>query len=174
MRPMLVLDVDGPLNPDRNWPREPLPGYATFRWKTATRRGSGSLAYRRLPRVWLNPDHGRQLAALDADLVWGTSWNSLANQYIGPAIGLPVLPTIHVGEPAWTERPGGLHWKAPALAKFRATAPMIWVDDECTPHDALWLSEHRGSPVMVYPVDPRVGLVPSDFEAIAALLKDLG
>ncbi len=173
MRPVLALDVDGPLNPDRSWKGDPLPGYVTHRWKTQGVRGNGTPFYRRLPRVWLNPGHGRELLKIDADLAWGTSWNSLANQFVGPAIGLPVLPTIDVGSPAWTERPGGLHWKAPALARFRPLWPMIWVDDECQPADADWLSNRRGSPVHVYRVDPTVGLTDDDFAVLRELAAGL-
>lgn len=171
MKTLLALDVDGPLNPD--WPpgRDPSPGFVTYRWKSRTPRANGSIRYQHLPRVWLNPAHGAALKALDAELVWGTSWNLLANQFISPALGLPDMPTIRVGEPAWTQRPDGLHWKVPALAKFRPGQPMLWVDDECTQTDAKALTALRDAPTSVFRVDPRIGLTECDFHNIAILLR---
>lgn len=173
MQPILALDVDGPLNPDWVPGHAPAEGFVSYRWKNETRRSNGSVRYQRLPRVWLNAGHGPQLLALEAELAWGTSWNNLANRFIGPAIGLPVLPVVHVGEPAWTERPGGLHWKIPALAEFRPTQPLLWVDDECTKADARELARLRRAPTAIYRVDLRTGLTVDDFRSIAELLRTL-
>jgi HAD domain in Swiss Army Knife RNA repair proteins len=78
-RPLLLLDVDGPLNP---WAaRSAPPGFAEHRYR-ASRWG------RRLT-VRLNPRHGRDLLELaertGAELAWATTWGHRANRVIGPA-----------------------------------------------------------------------------------------
>ncbi len=84
-RPLLMVDVDGPLNPYAAKPHRRPPGYRTHRlltprWAAAERRrltasGLPDKAPRPL-RVWLNPDHGPALAALPFDLVWATTWEN--------------------------------------------------------------------------------------------------
>lgn len=63
-RPLLFLDVDGPLNPYAAKPEKRPDGYTTLR----VPRDSGTpdehrglSARRRHLRVWLNPEHGRPL-----------------------------------------------------------------------------------------------------------------
>lgn len=64
-RPLLLLDVDGPLNPFRATKPE---GYTAHRLPTA---GSSF-------QVWLNPGHGRMLLDFadrhGVELVWCTTW----------------------------------------------------------------------------------------------------
>jgi hypothetical protein len=57
-RPLLFLDVDGPLNPYAAQPERRPEGYTTIR---ATVRPGRPL------RVWLNPSHGPALLSLDYD-----------------------------------------------------------------------------------------------------------
>ncbi|MFH9351980.1 hypothetical protein [Kitasatospora sp. NPDC017646] len=107
-RPVLLLDVDGPLNPDAVKPHRRPEGYGTHRlmtprWEAAERRrlawwGTPHKAPKPL-RVWLNPAHGPALTALPYDLVWATTWEEEANAYIAPLLGLPELPFIAWSEP---------------------------------------------------------------------------
>ncbi|NUP36530.1 MAG: hypothetical protein HOY76_05775, partial [Streptomyces sp.] len=72
-RPLLFLDVDGPLNP---WGAQPygIPeGYTQI--LVALQPG------RALP-VWLSPAHGPALLALGYDLCWATTWMDAANRWI--------------------------------------------------------------------------------------------
>ncbi len=58
-RPLLFLDVDGPLNPYAAKPERRPDGYTTIRVPMADRRPL---------RVWLNPGHGAALLALGYEL----------------------------------------------------------------------------------------------------------
>lgn len=63
-RPLLFLDVDGPLIPFGAAP-ELYPAYGTGR------ESLDAAANPLLTRI--NPDHGRRLAALPCELVWATT-----------------------------------------------------------------------------------------------------
>lgn len=88
-RPLLFLDVDGPLNPYAAKPEKRPEGYTTIRVPppSATVPGS-SRSYARPLRLWLNPGHGTALLALGYELCWATTWMSDANRWIGPVLGL--------------------------------------------------------------------------------------
>ena len=155
-RPILFLDVDGPLNPyaaGGKAQRRPE-GYQTFRFFAgAPGNGWG----KRGLRVWLNPGHGEQLLALPYDLVWGTTWEDLANEHISPAIGLPELPVVHFGFEGS---------KIPSLVRYAAGRPFAWVDDEIGTSDhAYVVREHAGSSLLHH-VSPRSGLLPADFDLL--------
>ncbi|TDV51031.1 HAD domain-containing protein [Actinophytocola oryzae] len=163
-RGLLLLDVDGPLNPyAANKTRRP-PGYTTYR-RTATGWHTGRDARRfRGMRVWLNPCHGAQLLALAEEtgltLVWATTWQHEANDRIGPAVGLPRLPVVEF--PGLTTSGWDEEWKWPAVADYAAGRPLAWLDDE---HDRTGAEEftrrRAGAPTLLCHVDPRQGLGPA-------------
>ncbi|MET8829279.1 hypothetical protein ABZX40_33050 [Streptomyces sp. NPDC004610] len=175
---MLLVDVDGPLNPYAAKPHRRPEGYGTHRiltprWKAAERR---RLAERGMPgrtvrplRVWLDPAHGPALRALPFDLVWATTWEEEANTYIGPVLGLPELPFI-----AWSGQraePGdgdGVFWKTPEVVAWARGRAFAWVDDEVTEADREWVQRHHAGPALLHRVDPRRGLTGEDFAALAA------
>lgn len=76
-RPLLFLDVDGPLNPYAAKPEQrPAGGYTTLRVPQDGRASDENRALssrHRLLRVWLNPEHGRDLLRLDYELCWATT-----------------------------------------------------------------------------------------------------
>jgi hypothetical protein len=181
VRPSLLLDVDGPLNPYAAKPHRRPAGYGTHRlltprWAAAER---ARLAARGLPsrqptplRVWLNPDHGPALAALPFDLVWATTWEEEANDYVAPVLGLPALPFI----PWRTPRPqpgGGVFWKTPEIIAWAAGRPFAWLDDEITDADRDWAAAHHRGPALLRRIDPRLGLLPADFTALRDWAGDL-
>lgn len=93
MRPLLLLDVDGPLNPAARKPHRRPAGYETYRlltprWGAAERRrltGWGLANKSPKPlQVWLNPDHGPELTALPFDLVWATTWKNAPCLHLVP------------------------------------------------------------------------------------------
>ncbi|MGW6915071.1 hypothetical protein ACWGB8_14850 [Kitasatospora sp. NPDC054939] len=167
--PLLLLDVDGPLNPYAAKLRRRPTGYGTHRarpdWvlRNAERTGEPIKPI----RLWINPDHGPELLALPYELVWATAWMGQANEWIGPLVGLPELPFI-----AWPqlfrEDPDGLHWKTRHLVDWAAGRPFVWVDDELGPQDTAWIADHHPGPALTHWVDPGVGLRDTDFAALRA------
>ncbi|WP_030256156.1 MULTISPECIES: hypothetical protein [Streptomyces] len=182
-QPLLLLDVDGPLNPFAAPKRRP-DGYGTYRlrptwWvrkqermaaaqaKLATRAKHAKRPAGRVKplRVWLNPAHGPELLALPYELVWATGWMGEANTHIGPNIGLPELPYI-----AWTEMfgedPDGLHWKTRDVVAWAAGRPFVWVDDELGPQDAEWIASNHPGPALTLHIHPGKGLLAEDFATL--------
>ena len=152
-KPLLFLDVDGPLNPYAAKPSRRPEGYQTFRFFAGTSDwGSKGLL------VWLNPEHGKHLLALPFDLVWGTTWEALANEHIGPNIGLPELPYVHFG---FTQTA-----KIPSLVRYAAGRPFAWVDDEIGDRDHSYATAEHGGPFLLHHVSPRTGLTNDDFRLL--------
>lgn len=148
VRPLLVLDVDGVLNPSgpRSRPEPP--------WVTFADGWTGE-------PVALNPRHGERLQALSkrtgCELVWATSWEERANEEVAPRLGLPDLPVIAVG----TEPPGldhGVLWKTGHIAAYAAGRPLVWLDDHPGDLDSGFLAAHGAPDHLIIVVDPEVGL----------------
>jgi HAD domain in Swiss Army Knife RNA repair proteins len=177
-RGLLLLDVDGPLNP--YLARRPA-GYSTYRETHAGRwvRGRPLL---RGHRVRLHPGHGALLRSLATEtglaLVWATAWEHAANERIAPAIGLDPLPVIEFpdadarrderGRLIWRDGGG---WKWPAVTAYAQGRPLAWLDDE---HDgegfvtarAAFDRDRKGSPTLLCHVDPQYGLRPRHLDRI--------
>ncbi|MDH6696419.1 hypothetical protein P3T26_000867 [Streptomyces sp. MAA16] len=175
VRPLLLLDVDGPLNPYAAQRERRPAGYRTYRmlpprWAAAERRrlAEWGLADRpvRPLRVWLDPGHGPALAALPFDLVWATTWEEEANTFIAPVLGLPELPCVRWSSPR-PEAPEGVFWKTPQIVAWAGGRAFAWVDDEITGADRAWVREHHRGPALLHRVDPRRGLVDADFATLA-------
>ncbi|MFD5465456.1 hypothetical protein ACFWIQ_21880 [Kitasatospora sp. NPDC127059] len=169
-QPLLLLDVDGPLNPFAA-PRFRRPdGYRTHDlmpswWAERQSRRVAEGEEAKPLRVWLNPSHGPELLALPYELVWATTWMAEANALIGPHLGLPELPYI-----PWTdlfgEDPDGLHWKTRDVVAWADGRPFVWVDDELGPQDAEWIAAHHPGPALALHVNPRKGMRAGDFATL--------
>lgn len=157
-RPLLYLDVDGPLNPWAAEPERRPDGYTTIR--VALHPG-------RALRVWLHPGHGEALLGLGYELCWASTWMDAANRWIGPVIGLPELPYVDFGAGLLALRPDGVHWKTEAIVAHAAGRPFAWVDDEQSPADESYVTGHHPGHALLYHVDPRVGLREGDFAMLA-------
>ncbi|WP_246212554.1 HAD domain-containing protein [Streptomyces abyssomicinicus] len=164
-RPLLFLDVDGPLNPYAAARPAPLPGYRARPVPT-------TLAARPW-RLWLNPAHGPALLRQGFDICWATAWMSEANRHIGPVLGLPELPFVDFGDDLFGERADGVHWKTAAIVEHAAGRPFLWVDDETTILDDLYVAAWSPAPAALHHVDPRVGLRLEDFLALGDLAAGL-
>jgi hypothetical protein len=149
-KPLALIDVDGVLNPIT---RQVPPGYTHYDIKVMSPIGRG----RTFP-VRLNPDHGRMFGELAEkfELVWATTWEDDANTLIGPKIGMPELPVIHLNDydeyghyllppVKWSNQT----WmaKCPAVLKYVADRPFVWFDDTFTQHDFDWASRRNGLPL---------------------------
>jgi hypothetical protein len=137
-RPLLLLDVDGVLNP-----------YA------APTRPAGALEVPLFGEtVWLVPQHGIWLRELLAEvqIIWATGWEDDANRIIAPLLGLPAFPVIH-----FPRNPAGRFVKLATVQDVVGNAPIAWLDDELTPAAFQWAAERR-APTRLIPVDPAHGV----------------
>ncbi|AYF76252.1 hypothetical protein D7D52_23200 [Nocardia yunnanensis] len=142
-RPVLFLDVDGPLIP---FGGNPPPGRA-------------------------DPALGPRLSHLPCELVWATTWMHEANRSLSPALGLPELAVVEWPDQDdhriddWF----GLHWKTRTIVEWANGRPFAWVDDEIRDEDREWVAQHSRA-ALLHRVDPRIGLQESDFHVLAKWL----
>lgn len=139
-RPILLVDVDGVLNP---WEAESCPdGYAEFEFFPGE-------------RVLLSPAHGVLLTSLAAayELVWATAWEHRANQFICPVLALPDLPVIEFP----LEGRDLLFRKLPAVQEAVGDRPCAWIDDVHLPDHYEWAAR-RGVPTLIVDINPAEGL----------------
>ncbi|MFG3355681.1 HAD domain-containing protein [Streptomyces sp. NPDC048001] len=164
-RPLLFLDVDGPLIPF-GAPAELRPGgYPEYRSPYAPRAAEEHPLVSRI-----DPAHGRRLEALGCELVWASTWADDANTVIAPWLGLPALPVLPVAErpdTAEADLRAGLHWKTRSLVAAARGRAFAWVDDELTGTDRTWVAAHHRGPALLRLVDHRRGLTEADFAALA-------
>ncbi|MEZ0108809.1 hypothetical protein ABH920_002810 [Catenulispora sp. EB89] len=182
MKPMLLIDVDGPLNPYAAKPTRRPAGYTTHKFLPPSWAEERKILLTLLGmpdeevkplRVWLNPDHGPALAALPFTLIWATTWQHEANEYIGPVLGLPELPVIVWPEDR-VEPADGVYWKTPEIVAWADGRPFAWIDDEITDADREWVSDWHDGPALLRRIDPAIGLTAEDFEALAAWAEAMG
>ncbi|MFH8294933.1 HAD domain-containing protein [Streptomyces sp. NPDC018059] len=171
-RPLLFLDVDGPLNPWAAKPERRPDGYTTHRMKPESwiaQHPGKPRAYVKPLRVWLNTAHGPRLLSLADryDLVWATTWAAEADTFIAPVLGLPELP--FVDWPAMGgSGPDGTFWKTSHLVAYAAGRDFAWVDDDLGDADRAYVAAHHPGAALLHHVDPRHGLLDADFTALAA------
>ncbi len=128
LTPLLLIDVDGVLNPHVRPGTTPGAQYATHRIGEQV--------------VRLTPSHGEWLHRLAElyELAWATTWEADANALIGPIIGappnLPVLSLTDRDAKDWT-------WKLPAVERFVADRPRRRMGgrscDPDSPRQAGWI-----------------------------------
>ena len=160
-RPLLFLDVDGTLIPFGAPQADPADTATPMRRLPA---GANPLLAR------INPSHGPQLSSMPCQLVWATTWMSDANDAIAPLLGLPALPLVDWPD---TDDGGPTHWKTAPLVAWAAGRSFVWVDDEITDIDRVWVAANHPSPALLHRVDAHRGLTDQDFETISSWLARL-
>lgn len=164
LRPLLFLDVDGPLIPFGAPPPQFPDGHPTYQAGLGTGGGDANPLLARI-----NPAHGPRLAALSCELVWATTWMADANECVAPRLGLPRLPVVSWPEPSEADERDardGVHWKTRALVDWAAGRAFAWVDDEITDIDRAWVSAHHRGRALLHRVDPCRGLTDADYVAL--------
>ncbi|MEU5624416.1 hypothetical protein [Streptomyces tendae] len=160
-RPLLFIDVDGPLIPFGSSAGHPEVAAAST---TTVDQGNPLLAR-------LDPGIGPRLMALGCQLVWATTWMEEANEVIAPRIGLPRLPVLEWPDAGAGGMPRGLHWKTRPMVAWAAGQPFIWVDDEISAMDRLWVDASHPGPSLLHQIEPAKGLNGADFSALAEWLE---
>jgi len=155
-RPVLLVDVDGVLNP---WLADGCPpGFDEYDFFGDS-------------RVLLSPGHGELLLSLAEayELVWATAWEHRANQLICPVLDLPELPVIEFplsGRDVYFR-------KLPSVIEAVGDRPCAWIDDEHRPDHYSW-AEDRGVPTLIIDIDPAEGLTSDVVAQLARWAAALG
>ena len=148
-RPLLLLDVDGVLNP---FPDTPT-GYREYRFFPED-----------VEPVRLCAAHAGWLRELGEvfKIVWATGWGEAANRLICPALRLPAYAVVPM-----PELPFAPALKVPAIDRFAGDPAAAWVDDAVTSEAVAWAAA-RPVPTLLVEIDPAVGLGRGEVERLLA------
>ena len=146
MKPLLLIDVDGVLNPDLTNSQARRAGFV--------RRHALGYA------LWVSTAHGDWLRGMRDlyELVWATTWMDRANLYISPLVGLPHLPVIEFDFDA--DGPT----KIPGILRYVGDRPFAWLDDEVSTGQERLLDASHDRHLLIR-VDSRTGLLPEHIAA---------
>ena len=149
MKPLLLLDVDGVLNPFPDTPE----GFEEYDFFPEDNEP-----------VRLSHVHGGWLHELAQiyEIVWATGWGPDANRVLSPFFDLPPLRAV-----AFPAIPFEPRAKVPAVEAFVDDEPVAWVDDLTapTPEAQAW-AERRKAPTLLMEVDSSTGWARGDVERL--------
>lgn len=83
-------------------------------------------------------------------------------------LGLPEPPVADLPDEDDDSRPC---WKTQAIVNTAAGRPFVWVDDEITETDRVFVSTHHRGQALLHRVDPLVGITDGDFAIIEDWLR---
>ncbi len=153
MKPLLLLDVDGVLNPTgggvpRGFERTTINGY--------------ELTWSPQHRVWLG-----ELSDL-FDPVWATTWEHHANRSLSPLLGLPQLPVIEFDRSSQADTR-----KLPTVERWVGERALAWVDDQLFP-DAFDWADNRSAPTLLLRPPASLGLTEDHVVELREFVESLG
>jgi hypothetical protein len=64
-----------------------------------------------------------------------------------------------------------VHWKTVPLTRWAAGRRFVWLDDEITDADRLWVAAHYPERALLRRVDPYLGLTDADLDAVRQWLE---
>jgi hypothetical protein len=140
LRPLLLLDVDGVLNPYPDC-QESYSEYAFFPNDEEP--------------VRLSQIHGDWLRELAGyfEMVWATGWGDDANRFLCSHFGLPELPVI-----ALPRIPFDPSAKVAPIDAYVGDRAVAWVDDIIPAEARRWAEERAPHLTLLVEVDHAVGL----------------
>lgn len=149
-RPLLLLDVDGVLNP--YGAARPPAGYADH-----------DLFAGEEP-VRVNPLHGAWIAQAGSilDVAWASSWNEEANTLLAPLLRLSPLPVVTMPAP-----PFHADEKVTVVAAYAQQRPVAWIDDLHSARAYRWAAD-RTSATLLVTTDPSIGLTRGSVDHVIA------
>jgi hypothetical protein len=155
MKPVLLLDLDGVLNP---FAATSCPdGYLEHEFYP----GEGPGRYCLEHADWI-----RELAEV-ADVRWATAWGDEANTIYAPKLGLDPLPFV-----TFPPLPFLPEQKVPAIAAAVGDRPVAWIDDNHTDAGRRWAAD-RDAPTLLVPIEPSTGWTRSDVDAVLKWCAEL-
>ena len=140
-KPVLLVDVDGVLNPYGF--DQPPSGFTPYRFFP---EDDDPVLLAELHGVWL-----RELSHV-FDMVWASAWGEEANRFIAPLFRLPKWPTI-----PFPPIPFDPAQKVPAIDLFVGDRVCAWVEDKMTKEAFDWAAK-RAVPTLLVDVEPSIGL----------------
>jgi hypothetical protein len=150
-RPLLLIDIDGVLNPFVPAGRGAPDGFDEHLIDGM--------------RVFLARHHGEwmQELAKTYELVWASSWEAECDRLIGQVIdapsGMPFLTFPDRDEQDWL-------WKLPAVKRFVGEdRPVAWLDDDHGRGAGEW-ADQRQAPTLLVRTDPRIGWTDVEYRRI--------
>ena len=155
-RPVLLLDLDGVLNP---FGASACPdGYLEHEFYP----GEGPERYCPAHASWIT-----ELAAV-GDLHWATGWGEDANTLFAPRLGIAPLPVV-----TFPPLPFPPASKVPAVAAAVGERPAAWIDDNHTEAGRRWAAE-RAAPTLLVPIDSAIGWTRGDVDRVLGWAAGLG
>lgn len=161
MKPYLLLDVDGVLNPLWTMNAKESDGWERHRITSEQTNETYT--------VMLNPSlHRPMIEELQEnfEVVWATTWDWEANDKIGPRLGLEELPVVpncatrkRLDWSLYPKTTAVLNW-----AEKHPERPFVWFDDQVSKYDQFFL-ERRSLTCLLVTVDGARGLLPEHVSA---------